>query len=352
MSSPALSAGTLVHMTQVQGSNSRSTSSDLAMIATVGEGNTEAVTIKLRTEMTMTMTRSSRFWVPDGNLFIGVGKTLYRLYTGTFANHSTVFSGMFELPAGVSHRTEGTSEASPLYLWGIDVIAFEALIDYLGGAVLPDGESQQPFSPSTRQLVGILQLATMWDMTRARFFAIEKLEAVPLSGDPEWGPIAKIACCLAYGVEPWLVPALKLVLGLGPREWDSEHFAYFKAPTDAMRIFVLWLRIDRHRKALAWSPPRHIQGASCNSPTQCGSRWTATWYQALASKLLHPDAAMSDHELLSFICDDMGRRSGLCYSCHFQVTFAMKHDSTDWSKEDVIIQSVADQFRRDYAFYA
>ncbi|TFY63190.1 hypothetical protein EVJ58_g3401 [Rhodofomes roseus] len=288
---------------------------------------------------------------PDGTLVIGVGQTLYKLYGGLLANLSAVFSSMYLASQVAGCQVDGTSEESPLYLWDVDAFAFEALIEYTHGAKPVDGELPSLFTPSVPQLIGILKLATMWEMTRARQFAIDALDSLPLQGSPEWGPIAKIACCMSYGVEPWLIPALKAVVQLEPIGWDTPQFGYFKSPQDANRIHVLWRRIDRHRKALAWAPPTYEAGASCTSPAQCSAKWTATWSQALAGKLLHPDEPIPDYQLVQFVRDDMGRRTGLCYSCNFHASFEMRQNPL-WSREETIIQSVANSIKSDYTFDA
>ncbi|KAH9841335.1 uncharacterized protein C8Q71DRAFT_853739 [Rhodofomes roseus] len=323
--------------------------SDAAMITQGGD----MVTVKLNTEMQLRMTRSTRFWNPDGTLFIGVGRILYRIYAGHLANNSPVFNNLFHVPgAGMAspRPIEGTVETCPLYLWNIENLAFEALADYLGCATLPDGESLSLFRPSVQQLIGLLKLATMWDMTRARSYAIDKLNCTPLVGDPEWGPIAKIACCLAYGIDSWLVPGLRAAVQLSPIGWDTAHFAYFKSALDANEVNVLCRRIDRHRKALAWNPPTYTAGLSCPAQAQCNAKWAATWHQALAGKLLHPDDPMSDHELLEFIDNAPTRETGLCYVCHIRTLLMMKANP-EWSREEEIIQSTAERIKRNHVFY-
>lgn len=203
------------------------------------------------------------------------------------------------------------------------------------------GERAALFAPTVLQLIGILELATRWDMPRPREYAICKLEAVPLAGNEDWGPIAKAACSMRFGIEAWLVPSFQAALELKAHQWDTPHFKLFRTPVDANRIHTLWRMIDWHRRALAWQPPTFVAGYSCTSAVQCSARWTATWHQALAPRLLHPDSPVSDATLLKIICESQ-RESGLCYSCHFRITQAMT-DSGNWSKETSIIKSFAQQ---------
>ncbi|TFY50774.1 hypothetical protein EVJ58_g10895 [Rhodofomes roseus] len=301
--------------------------------------------VKLDTRMELAMMRSPRFWFRDGTTFIGVGQTLYRLYGGLLANQSPIFYGMYHLPSQV----DGSSETCPIYLWGIETLEFEALLELVFGPVAENGEPQDLFTPTVPQLIGILKLSTMWDITRARKYAVDMLDSLPLTGNPDWSPIAKIACCLAFGVEPWLAPGLHSALQLSPIERDTPHFGYFRSAHDANRLYVLWCRIDRHRKALQWLPPAYITGASCNSVSKCTAGWKAAWQQGLGAKLVHPDNPLSDEGLLQYICKTR-EQTGLCFSCHFQVTFAMK-ENPSWRKEETIVSAIAEDIRRNYAFH-
>ncbi|KAI0328051.1 hypothetical protein GY45DRAFT_1255838 [Cubamyces sp. BRFM 1775] len=146
------------------------------------------------------VTRDPEFYCRD--VIFKVEGVLFKVSRRPFEEDSEAFSTAFALPPlDYPDGIEGSSDANPIELGGIDADEFRSLL-----RVLFPGAHDISRTMSKDQWISALKLATMWDFENVRQKAIaELLKLVPLHGE-------RVRLARVYDIPGWIEPALlKLV---------------------------------------------------------------------------------------------------------------------------------------------
>ncbi|PVG03273.1 hypothetical protein CPB86DRAFT_695243 [Serendipita vermifera] len=158
--------------------------------------------------------RHSTWYLEDGNCIFRVESTLFNLHRFLLTRHSAVFRTLFELPppsalspeGRVQYNNEmvleGVADSHPITLNGVTVAAFEPFLTLL---YLPD----EAFTLA--EWTSILDLATRWDFTTIRRYAIAQLECF---SDDTLTPALRVSLANRFSITgaAWsLQPLAKLV---------------------------------------------------------------------------------------------------------------------------------------------
>jgi hypothetical protein len=138
---------------------------------------------------------------------------------------------------------------------------------------------------------------------------------------PDFTPSLQIYLARLYGIDHWVEPAFRQLMSTPTTDLstlDAERIglAYYHI------LIKTKAQIDQHRRSVAFSAPDAVNDPFCVTAAACTVSWISEWWRGLAPQLLHPDAALTEQEILS--CFDQVMIPGMCDSCQ-----AM---SIDWVK--------------------
>ncbi|KIK79645.1 hypothetical protein PAXRUDRAFT_834006 [Paxillus rubicundulus Ve08.2h10] len=130
-----------------------------------------------------------------------VENCLFKVPRTPFKTESTVFSDMFSLPVGDIEGAEGLDDDKPIQLEGTKKDDFEQLMKVLFHR--PNGLSPE-LPMEVEQWTSVLELSTLWEFSKVRQAAINKLgcfATIPLA--------KKIALAYEHDVQSWLLPTMQ-----------------------------------------------------------------------------------------------------------------------------------------------
>lgn len=155
-----------------------------------------------------------------------------------------------------------------------------------------------PTFPNKERLLGILKIASRWDISEARAFAIKGLEKLP-SNVPDSIPMTvpeKFEIGRTYGIRPWIEETLTRLLEEPLDIYDKDPTELFKLglPTS---IFLMRSReaIEKKRRNIAACPPDLKEGVNCPAHNECQKAWTDFWFKHIAREILHPTKNLRLH---------------------------------------------------------
>ncbi|KAJ7647769.1 hypothetical protein FB45DRAFT_1019981 [Roridomyces roridus] len=162
------------------------TNASLTPISTLATTNASLIPVST------SVTRHTDYYL-DSVVF-EVQNTIYRVPRFQFERHSSIFAATFSLPPA-DDVAEGSSEAKPLKLEGINRLDFERLLKVL-----------YPLTPvfktpnlTNTEWLSVLKMANMWDFLEVRELAIEKLGDHATSSDC----VERILLGRQYNVSSW-----------------------------------------------------------------------------------------------------------------------------------------------------
>ncbi|KAI5117707.1 hypothetical protein M0805_003196 [Coniferiporia weirii] len=135
---------------------------------------------------------------------IQVESTLFKVPRRPFEEQSDIFRSMFTLPPENNAQFDGMSDEKPLRLDGVKRDDFRAFLQVL---LPPSYGDEMEFSE--KEWLSILNLANMWNFTKIRQTAIEKLQRNNID------IVTKVELAHRYDIREWLFGGY---LALGKRE--------------------------------------------------------------------------------------------------------------------------------------
>ncbi|KAI0060245.1 hypothetical protein BV25DRAFT_1917866 [Artomyces pyxidatus] len=285
----------------------------------------------------VTPVRSPSHYYEDGTLVLQVGGKLYKLYVPVLRKRSRVFADMFTLPP--TTPLEGTSDESPVILYGIIDSEFDCLMDFMWGSTLPEVEDPRP--QAAVFFCSILKLSTLWDIPDGRAYAILHLNEYP----DGWNVFRKLACAFQYRVSEWLPVALRTILSLphsyimGPQATDLGLPLFWK-------ISYVRAEIDVVRKTLAYEAPPFAASLMCEAEDLCSVAWSTAWSDSFSKMLVHPDEPKSGRDVLQKLEEFIGSVPDLCEHCHALTVQAIKDSGNLIRGEEEIIEKTIESLQR------
>ena len=99
-------------------------------------------------------------------------------------------------------------------------------------------------------------------------------------------------------------------------------------------------RIEELKKGIAYHPPEAINDPECPSPLHCDYSWKKEWWNGLAKFLLHPDAGLMGHEILSEL--EKVKIPGMCDACQTLTVAWIKERKVFLKDEEYISDAISD----------
>ncbi|KAH6908578.1 hypothetical protein BKA70DRAFT_272532 [Coprinopsis sp. MPI-PUGE-AT-0042] len=153
-----------------------------------------------------------------------VEKKLYSIPTSFLKQQSEVFSGMFSL----DNPSEGMSDDRPIVLAGYKSVDFDSFLKVL----IPQPLEPSPPILSKEEWISTLKLATIWQMSKIRKAAIEKLSDMNIAA------IDRVALAREYHVATWLQEGV-IALATETHTIKVEDMAAVLGWETTARIFVI-----------------------------------------------------------------------------------------------------------------
>ncbi|KAH6908549.1 hypothetical protein BKA70DRAFT_272301 [Coprinopsis sp. MPI-PUGE-AT-0042] len=188
-----------------------------------------------------------------------VEKKLYSIPTSFLKQQSEVFSGMFSL----DNSSEGMSDDRPIVLAGYKSADFDRFLKVL----IPQPLAPSPPILSKEEWISTLKLATIWEMSKIRKAAIEKLSDLKIPA------IERVALAREYHVAAWLQEGV-ITLATEAHTTKVEEMATVLGWETTARIFMI--RDSVLRTALP-SVDEHYVKTSRLICIYCGATPTGPW---------------------------------------------------------------------------
>ncbi|KAF6760917.1 hypothetical protein DFP72DRAFT_959572 [Ephemerocybe angulata] len=172
------------------------------------------------------------------NMVVQVEDTLFHVPRHGFAQ-SEAFRDMFRLPAPKNGKgVEGQSDDHPIVLEGYKVKDFESFLKLL----YPSMESGiSGLAMTKEEWVGALKLATIWQMDKARGYAITKLMSMK-----DIRPAEAVNLAREYRISNWLLPAL-IDLAINRHELEDDGIEALVGLKTAFILRGIYLRANGGR---------------------------------------------------------------------------------------------------------
>ncbi|KAI0656888.1 hypothetical protein C8Q70DRAFT_920440 [Cubamyces menziesii] len=180
--------------------------------------------------------RDYRFY--SDHIVIQVENRLYKVPKRKFVDGSEVFRDMFALPTD-STTVEGQTDERPIVLENIKKDEFQQLLH----AILYGPSYEEQKEPTMEDWISVLKLTAMWQFTKLRRVAIDKLTPLLKAADI---PVRWLGLARQYDVHEWLFPALhalaRRVQPIQLEEVESLGIATVIKMAEVRESFVGWTR--------------------------------------------------------------------------------------------------------------
>lgn len=144
---------------------------------------------------------------------------------------------------------------------------------------------------------------------------------------PEFTPAIQLYLARLYRIDEWVEPAFRQLITIPvtqlriiDTQWIGLSFYHILMKTKA--------NIDDHRRSIAFFVPDTVNDPLCGSRNTCSKSWTNEWWHRLAKQLLHPDAALTESEILAGFETVM--IPGMCDGC--------QRSSIEWVKAKKVFE--------------
>ena len=179
-------------------------------------------------------------------------------------------------------------------------------------------------------LSSVLKMSVFLDIPDSEEFATERLPK-----NPDFTPVLQLHLAHLHRIDKWVQPAFRQLLVTPTVELklvDAELigllFYHILMKTKA--------KINHHRLSLAFFAPDAVIDPFCGKSVTCSDSWTAEWWRGLAKQLLHPDAALTESEIVAGF--DTVMIPGMCDSCQARSIEWVKAKKV-FEKEQTFIQA-------------
>ncbi len=148
--------------------------------------------------------------------------------------------------------------------------------------------------PTVGQAIGVLKLASQWEMETGRLWAVKHLESLEFE---EFHPALRLKLGRKFGVEGWIKTAVSALLQYPLKFLEEQHTQWLGFP-----VYVVLARcreaLESERRLVALIPLdisnellyRPLEG--CTDHHQCSRVWKSVWWERIGKMILHPNALL------------------------------------------------------------
>ncbi|KAG9017308.1 hypothetical protein FRB93_007422 [Tulasnella sp. JGI-2019a] len=175
-----------------------------------------------------TYARDPVYYFPDGNIYIAVRKTLFRVYRGLLARHSIVFHDLFDIPP----PTDGSDSSEGVAVVNLSDTLSEIrmLLKFVYGdiacceSIYCSEMLEIPFG----DLENILRVSHKYDVKRLYGWALENLHQYPSTNDASQSNFLTSVEWWKYKDPDFLVRLIKLTQLVDRQQLDGQSaLAYY-----------------------------------------------------------------------------------------------------------------------------
>ncbi|EPQ57570.1 hypothetical protein GLOTRDRAFT_127923 [Gloeophyllum trabeum ATCC 11539] len=235
---------------------------------------------------------------------------------------------MASLPTPAHGVQDGQSDDQPLVL---PSCINEKEVDHIFRYLFKGWSNE---NASEEELIAILKLSHMWEITDAHNYAIQMLNKSTVSN-----PALRFHLGCTYQVYDWIEPAFRELMSM-PVHAITRPMAHLIGPNAFYAIANTHAQIAEHRLVLAFYPSPYIEDVSCFTSEQCRQAWTTQWWQGLAKHLLHPDAGRNGRQILDML--ETVRIPGMCQGCQDLNVSWVKQREALTRDEEMFEETIAD----------
>jgi hypothetical protein len=177
-------------------------------------------------------------------------------------------------------------------------------------------------------MVSVLEVSNFLDIPDGKDWAIKELP-----GLATFNPVLQLELARRYRIDHWIEPAFKALVGTPLQNISIDEAARIGLPFYAILVKTK-LRIEDHRRSIAFVAPVAKNDLLCDTPLKCCHAWATEWWHGLARQLLHPDAPMTGRQVLQGL--ENVRILGMCSSCERRTIDWVKSTGV-FLKEEVFV---------------
>jgi len=181
-------------------------------------------------------------------------------------------------------------------------------------------------------LSSVLKLSVFLEIADGEEFATTRLPTLP-----DFMPVLQMYLGRLYRIDHWVELAFRKLMTLPSAQLQLEDAQRMGLPFYHV-LMKTKVRIDQHRRNLAFSAPKAVTDPLCLTSMACSVSWTSEWWRGLAKQLLHPDAALNKQEILAGF--DTVMIPGMCDSCQTQSIEWVKARNVFMLEESYIEEAV------------
>ncbi|KAI0038400.1 hypothetical protein FA95DRAFT_1600137 [Auriscalpium vulgare] len=277
---------------------------------------------------------SNHYYVDTRYIYLLVEKKIFCVPLALLCSRVGAFAIIMDFPA--DDKREGSTPDYPLVVPGVTSSEFGVLADLLFGK----GKIEELGDlPLVDRYVILLKLGRMWDIPSAFQYAFLRL-GQPGHELPGWTPVYQLHCAIAYSIPSWIDGPFRMIVGW-PYAVLTEADAVLLGASLIHRIASVKFRIQAHRLAFAYTPPRFASGVGCRTVQSCTDGWIYAWHSALALRINHPYHSMSSAAVMALL-EGKGGCPGVCALCFGATMEAMRADEA-FNLENFLVDQALQQ---------
>ena len=148
-------------------------------------------------------------------------------------------------------------------------------------------------------------------------------------------PVLQIHLARLYHVNRWVEPAFRQLIAIPTTQIRLVDALQINLPYYQI-LMKTKATINQHRRSVTFSAPDAVVDPLCRNSAACSSSWTTEWWRGLARQLLHPNAALTETEVLAGFETVM--IPGMCDECQNR-SFDWVKASKVFEKEEALVQA-------------
>jgi hypothetical protein len=156
-------------------------------------------------------------------------------------------------------------------------------------------------------LSSVLKLSIFLEISDGEEYATAQLPKLT-----DFTPALQMSLGRQYRIDRWIEPAFRQLVTL-----PIIQFQFTDAQLIGFSFFHILVKtkaeIDQHRRTIAFSAPDAVLDPLCSTGAVCNEYWIKEWWNGLAKQLLHPDAALTESEIMAGF--DTVLIPGMCDLC-------------------------------------
>ncbi|KAG6835623.1 hypothetical protein H0H93_016423 [Arthromyces matolae] len=243
------------------------------------------------------------FWQDDRVLVFRCENKLYKIAVGRLQQHSEAFSQILSIPQDGAENPEGTKE-NPIVVPGVKTEEWRAFLKWLNHI-----ELDPSLILTEEQLLSILKICRIWDITSGITFACHSIEQLDLR------PTRMMYLGIHFSKASWIRQAV-----IGLMDIPLNQISYEEICAMGLKAMVTVAKaremFEGEMKQLTYSPPPVPYSTSqeyCPSHDTCISTWQDIWIRKISRELIHPTNPLRLEHLIS--CIRTTQHPGMTLTC-------------------------------------